>query len=347
MQAMEVASEKPSQLRTVQVLVVEDNAFNRKYVACILESAGYAVTEADHGAAALQILETRAELFDVVVMDLNMPVMDGLTATRRIRKSFPLLCIIALTSGSVFGESECIAAGCDLYLQKPIRKGQLSEAVANSFAMVGARDLVPAASDAVGQIRPATAAATGVWQGTAGYTGKVVGMPVQRGPNSFVEAMVFVGRAENDQVLAELATKVTNVNMRVEKHEVAVDDLRDGQHWAERALEVLERQMHAANERLEELGSLLNLVQDRQEEGSERTAALEGVVDTLAGDQQDLCAHVEQQEFSALQMIATPVPEVRLVALAPAIGMRDALRINKPPVGRGAVRTTFKAVKKV
>jgi PAS domain S-box-containing protein len=115
--------------RKLRVLLVEDNDFNRKYVASLLNATGFDVVQVANGALALDALETASKIVDVVVLDVNMPVMDGLTATKRIREQFPALPVIALTSGSRVGKEECLAAGCDRYLQKPVRKEQLRDTI--------------------------------------------------------------------------------------------------------------------------------------------------------------------------------------------------------------------------
>ena len=110
--------------RASRVLLVEDHPANQKLALWLLQRQGYQVTLAEHGAEALHLLKTLA--FDVVLMDVQMPVMDGLEATRRIRelerqrghKHHP---IIAMTAGAIVGDREkCLAAGMDDYISKPI-----------------------------------------------------------------------------------------------------------------------------------------------------------------------------------------------------------------------------------
>ena len=104
-----------------RVLLVEDNAVNQLFVNVTLTRAGYRVDTANSGAEALNMY--RALPYDAVLMDVQMPDMDGLEATRRIRERFPerRSPIIALTANAMKGDRErCLDAGMDDYLSKPI-----------------------------------------------------------------------------------------------------------------------------------------------------------------------------------------------------------------------------------
>jgi PAS domain S-box-containing protein len=111
-------------LRTLRVLLAEDNIVNQKLACRILEKLGAAVTLADNGEAAIAALTAAA--FDVILMDCQMPVLDGYEATRRIRAGAAgaqasKLPIIALTAHALGGDRErCLAAGMNDYLTKPI-----------------------------------------------------------------------------------------------------------------------------------------------------------------------------------------------------------------------------------
>jgi two-component system sensor histidine kinase/response regulator len=103
------------------ILLAEDNAINQEIATEILEQAGYSVVGAENGEMALRKL--RDEDFDVVLMDLQMPVMDGFQATAELRrdpklKSIP---VIAMTAHAMTGDRErCLAAGMDDYVTKPV-----------------------------------------------------------------------------------------------------------------------------------------------------------------------------------------------------------------------------------
>jgi two-component system, sensor histidine kinase and response regulator len=116
----------------VRVLVAEDNPVNTRVVTAMLEKHGYGVTCVGNGLEALEAV--RSSPFDIVLMDMQMPEMDGLEATRRIRANESgtgrHLPIIALTARAMKGDREaCEAAGTDGYLSKPMRVGELFEMI--------------------------------------------------------------------------------------------------------------------------------------------------------------------------------------------------------------------------
>ncbi len=103
------------------VLYVEDNPENRMLIRRILQAEGYNVLEAENSAAALD--KIRERIPDLVLMDINLPVVDGYTLTNHI-KSMPGMSeipIIALTANVMKGDRErTLQAGCDGYIQKPV-----------------------------------------------------------------------------------------------------------------------------------------------------------------------------------------------------------------------------------
>ena len=103
----------------LRVLVVDDGDTNRKLIGLLLERVGAKVKMADNGRVAVQLARELA--FDVILMDMQMPVMDGYTAARQLRdEGFPAP-IIALTAHAMKGDKEkCLDAGCSGYLSKPV-----------------------------------------------------------------------------------------------------------------------------------------------------------------------------------------------------------------------------------
>ncbi len=111
---------------SARVLVVDDGDENRELVRVVLEEAGLEVAQAEHGLAALEAAQR--ESFDAILMDMQMPVMDGFTATQKIREHGVETPIVALTANAMKGfERECIEAGCTAYLTKPIDIAALLE----------------------------------------------------------------------------------------------------------------------------------------------------------------------------------------------------------------------------
>lgn len=110
------------------VLLVEDNVANQKLVQALLLNKGFAVDIVENGREALSAIEHRA--YGAVLMDIQMPIMDGLEATRTIRRDarFTELPIIAITANAMVGDREqCIEAGMNDYISKPIDRDKLFE----------------------------------------------------------------------------------------------------------------------------------------------------------------------------------------------------------------------------
>jgi two-component system, sensor histidine kinase and response regulator len=118
--------------KRLRVLLAEDNAINQMLAVRLLEKRGYTVTVAANGREALAAFER--ESFDVILMDIQMPEMDGFEATAAIRLNEKStgghIPIIAMTAHSLVGDQErCLAAGMDGYVSKPIRTHQLFAAI--------------------------------------------------------------------------------------------------------------------------------------------------------------------------------------------------------------------------
>jgi PAS domain S-box-containing protein len=106
-------------LKPCRILVVEDGTSNKKLITVVLNRAGATLELADNGQIGVE--KALAGQFDVILMDMQMPVMDGFTAARHLRDAGVTLPIIALTANAMKGEEEkCRAAGCSGYLTKPI-----------------------------------------------------------------------------------------------------------------------------------------------------------------------------------------------------------------------------------
>ncbi len=116
----------PAVPRKARILVAEDNAVNQLVVRSMLERLGMTVSVAKDGADATAMAES--ETFDLVLMDCQMPVMDGYQATRNIRASGARIPIIALTANALSEDRQrCVDAGMDSYLAKPVTGTALAE----------------------------------------------------------------------------------------------------------------------------------------------------------------------------------------------------------------------------
>jgi CheY-like chemotaxis protein len=122
-----------AELGGLRILLAEDNAVNQYLALSLLKQQQHQVTVVTNGLEALTALQGQA--FDVVLMDMQMPEMDGIEATLRIRESERRvgghIPIIAITANAMKGDRErCVAAGMDDYVSKPLNKRELFAALA-------------------------------------------------------------------------------------------------------------------------------------------------------------------------------------------------------------------------
>ena len=132
-----IACSKPSPSeikdRSLRILMAEDNPVNQKVALSMLKRIGYQADVAANGFEVLQALERQP--YDVVLMDVQMPEMDGFEATRRIRSSGSKICIIAMTAHALNGDKRaCLDVGMDEYVSKPIRMEELQKVLERCVA---------------------------------------------------------------------------------------------------------------------------------------------------------------------------------------------------------------------
>jgi signal transduction histidine kinase/CheY-like chemotaxis protein len=122
-------SEEKKAKSSAKILLAEDNPVNLRLATLILNKAGYTVTSARNGRQAVETFTAAPDDFDIIIMDIQMPEMDGLEATREIRKcGFAEIPIIAMTANAMKGDREiCIEAGMNDYISKPIKRELLFE----------------------------------------------------------------------------------------------------------------------------------------------------------------------------------------------------------------------------
>jgi hypothetical protein len=119
--------------KSISILVAEDQIINRKIVTQLLEKKGWLVKAVENGKIACEIAESQQ--FDIILMDVQMPEMDGFEATRQIRRAELITGrhtpIVAMTAHAMKGDREkCLEAGMDFYITKPVNPNELFETIA-------------------------------------------------------------------------------------------------------------------------------------------------------------------------------------------------------------------------
>jgi CheY-like chemotaxis protein len=132
-QPVQIRQPLPSESRPLHILVAEDNVVNQRLVAGMLEKQGHTMVITNNGQEVLDALER--EIFDLILMDVQMPIMDGLETTAAIRQKEQVtkshIPIVAMTAHAMKGDRErCLTAGMDAYLPKPIQIETLFEIIA-------------------------------------------------------------------------------------------------------------------------------------------------------------------------------------------------------------------------
>jgi signal transduction histidine kinase/CheY-like chemotaxis protein/HPt (histidine-containing phosphotransfer) domain-containing protein len=135
--------------RQARLLLVEDNAVNQRVVLAMLRKKNYAIDVANNGQEALDKLERATEPYNVILMDVQMPVLDGLETTKAIRRNnnWDNLPIIAMTAHAMIGDRErCLQAGMNAYVSKPVQQAGLIAVIEQYLASGTGQSAVPKAS---------------------------------------------------------------------------------------------------------------------------------------------------------------------------------------------------------
>lgn len=126
-------SQPPLPLAGSNILLAEDGVDNQRLLSLLLQKAGARVTVTENGQAAVDTLLNASQTdapFDLILMDMQMPVLDGYQATIQLRSLDVKIPIVALTAHAMVGDSQkCLASGCDAYLTKPIERNLLIQTV--------------------------------------------------------------------------------------------------------------------------------------------------------------------------------------------------------------------------
>ena len=198
-------------LRAKRVLLVEDNRFNRQIAKTFLDHAFVEVTEAENGAVAVELAQTQA--FDLILMDIQMPVMDGYAATALLRQQLELATpIVALTANAIKGEREkCLAAGMDDYLTKPFKEDELLRKVSRWVLcpLLGQPDAEPAEAPPTEQTAPTSPSAA---QAPLYQTDEL--LHVGQGDLDFVRFMLETFVESCDEAIAGFSQAVQAADVR-------------------------------------------------------------------------------------------------------------------------------------
>ncbi len=139
-----VREETANGVTPLRILVVEENLVNQRIFSTMVQKSGHESVLATDGSQVLPLLA--AQSFDVILMDVQMPVMDGFEATKLICEKYPLVVrpwIIALTANAMAGDREkCMAAGMDDYVSKPIKVQQFIAAIARARQELSRRRVI-------------------------------------------------------------------------------------------------------------------------------------------------------------------------------------------------------------
>jgi CheY-like chemotaxis protein len=188
----------PTTHRRLQILVAEDHPVNQRLVTGLLEKQGHAVVVVEDGDAAVEAVAQQA--FDLILMDVQMPGMDGLEATAAIRAQEQArgthIPIIALTAHAMKGDQErCLAAGMDDYLAKPIDAKDLATTIARRLNPGAGPDL-PTGTPSVD-----LAAAMRAVEGDRALLQELVHLFLQGYPNHMATLREAIQRGDADPVI--------------------------------------------------------------------------------------------------------------------------------------------------
>jgi CheY-like chemotaxis protein len=207
-QEQRVRARQPA-VRSLRVLVAEDNRTNQKLLVTLLEQHGHQVLTVGNGRQAVKSVGEQA--FDLILMDVQMPEMGGLEATRVIReqerKSSGHTPIIALTARAMPGDREqCLAAGMDAYVSKPLRPDELFSTIDSLLATVSTTSVVDVSTLPSGESTALLDAATLLagFGGNASLLGEVAGVFLADTP-ALVASMWAAARAGDGAELAAAA----------------------------------------------------------------------------------------------------------------------------------------------
>jgi PAS domain S-box-containing protein len=200
------------------VLLVEDNAVNQKVAVRFLERMGCTVRVADNGVEAVRACEETT--FDLILMDLQMPVMDGLTATLRIREretgdGRPHAPIVALTANAMASQLErCMEAGMDAFLTKPLEVPRLHEILTKFGLRITAEETSAAPADATANVPVHLSRLNELTDGDPEFTRELVATFIASGEQALDEARLALAGLDRTG-LSRIAHKLKGASANV------------------------------------------------------------------------------------------------------------------------------------
>ncbi|AWL04044.1 hypothetical protein DIR46_06095 [Massilia oculi] len=312
---------RPQRLAGMRILLVEDNALNRQVAGELLESEGAAVVMAHDGSQGLDYLSSCEALPDAVLMDMQMPVMDGIEATRRIRSRLGgALPIIAMTANAGAADRQrCIEAGMNEHLGKPIDL----EALVHALRPAGLQVQGGTDGEATLTLRSTNADAM---QGVLARFGGDVAIYLRSLDAFLPEAEVLMEQARAALARADLVAAAAALHgLKGAAGTVGARDLTDALTAAERAsragadaselLRLLDENGQCTNERLRAAcaglrqAALPYMAAPRQEQGGTTVVDMSQLDDLLATGNMRALALAEQ-----LMAQATPGSRLALFA---------------------------------
>ncbi len=240
------------------VLLVEDNAVNQKVAVRFLERMGCTVRVADNGVEAVRACEETS--FDLILMDLQMPVMDGITATLRIREretgdGRPHAPIVALTANAMASQLErCMEAGMDAFLTKPLEIPRLHEILTKFGLRITAEETVAAQADTVTNVPVHLARLNELTDGDPEFTRELVATFIASGEQALAELRASLAALDRTG-LSRIAHKLKGASANI-----YAEPLRKLSHTLEAQASSLDQQ------RLSELVALLALEMEHAKE---------------------------------------------------------------------------------
>lgn len=195
-----------SYFQGMEVLLVEDNDVNRLYASTILKKWGCICSEAENGEIALELL--RKNNYDIVLMDVHMPVMDGLEATRIIRKSFTPpkndIPIIAFTANAIKGEKEnYINLGMNDYISKPFIPNELRRIITPFYEPKGEKTIKTNDTSPIYDL----SYLKNISDGSEEFVSEIINTFIEKTPE-LLDQMIEEATAENWKQVSSLAHKI-------------------------------------------------------------------------------------------------------------------------------------------